>query len=70
MLINGTLFFGFALNVIKKVKAIYYLSIFYISLNLILTLTDQFGFFDLIVLIVNALTLIFLYLSRKHFLKY
>jgi hypothetical protein len=66
---NAAFLFGFALNVAKRVRAIYYISVFYVGLNLTLTITDQFGSIDLMVLTINAITLVLLYLTRKYFLN-
>lgn len=69
MILNAFVLFIFAWNSIKKIKIIYYFSCFYILLNLVLSITDEFGTLDLIVLIINLITIIFLYLSKKEFNK-
>jgi hypothetical protein len=59
------LFCGLQLN--KRTKTIFFLSIFVLVLNIIPTIFDQFGLADLFFVLLNLTTLIFLIVARKEF---
>jgi len=52
----------------KKTKWAYYLSVLVLALNIFLTIFDQFGLVDLLFLLLNLITLIVLIMGRKEFL--
>lgn len=52
----------------KRKKWIYYLTVFVLCLNIILTIFDQFGLVDLLFLLLNLVTLIVLVVARKEIL--
>ena len=60
------LFCGLQLN--KRTKLIFYLSIFVLALNIFPTIFDQFGLVDLLFVLLNIATLGSLMLARKEFL--
>jgi lysylphosphatidylglycerol synthetase-like protein (DUF2156 family) len=51
-----------------KTKYAYWLAFTVLALNIILTIFDQVGVIDILFMLVNLVTLIALYLSRKEFL--
>lgn len=51
----------------RKKKKIYRLAVIVLTLNIVLTIFDQFGFIDLLFLLLNLLTLIVLFIARKEF---
>ena len=60
------LFCGLQLN--KRTKLIFSLSVFVLMLNILPTIFDQFGLADLLFLLLNLITLAFLLIARKEFL--
>jgi hypothetical protein len=67
MILNALLFMFFAWNVKNHNRQIYLVCFFYVALNFLLTITDQFGGLDLVALALNLATLVFLILDRKYF---
>ena len=53
----------------KRKKLIYWLAVTVLALNIILTIFDQVGLVDVLFMLLNAVTLTVLYLSRKEFLS-
>jgi uncharacterized membrane protein HdeD (DUF308 family) len=49
-------------------RQIYWFSVIVLSLNIILTIFDQFGLIDLLFVLLNAITLFFLFRFHKEFL--
>ena len=60
------LFCGLQLN--KRTKLIFSLSVFVLMLNILPAIFDQFGLADLLFLLLNLITLAFLLIARKEFL--
>lgn len=60
------LFCYFQLN--RKSRPIYWLAFVVLSLNIVLTIFDQVGLVDMLFMLLNAVTLAALHLSRKEFL--
>ncbi len=52
----------------KRTKFIFFFSLFVLAVNIFLTIFDQFGLADLLFVLLNLITLIFLILARKEFL--
>jgi len=52
----------------KRKKWIYYLTVLVPCLNIFLTIFDQFGPVDLFFLLLNLITVVFLVIARKEFL--
>ena len=57
-----------ALQLHKRTKFIFYVSVIVLSLNILPTIFDQFGLADLLFLLLNLITLVFLITARKEFL--
>ncbi len=51
----------------KRTKFIFYFSVFVLALNIFPTIFDQFGLADLLFVLLNIATLVFLILARKEF---
>jgi len=64
MVANALAFFIFTWNIQKRKRWIYHISVLYVAVNLILTVTDEFGALDLIILFTNIITLILLINDR------
>lgn len=60
------LFCYFQLN--RKSKPVYWLAFIVLSLNIVFTIFDQVGLADILFMLLNAVTLAALHLSRKDFL--
>lgn len=57
----------FAFFLQRKKKQIYRLAVTILALNILLTIFDQFGFVDLLFVLLNIVILIFLLAARKEF---
>ena len=51
----------------RKKKQVYRFAVIVLTLNIVLTIFDQFGFIDLLFLLLNLITLIVLFIARKEF---
>jgi lysylphosphatidylglycerol synthetase-like protein (DUF2156 family) len=52
----------------RQKKAVYWFAVIVLSLNIILTIFDQFGLIDFLFVLLNIITLIPLLVLRKEFL--
>ena len=52
----------------KRTKFVFYFSVFVLAINIFPTIVDQFGLADLLFVLLNIATLVFLILARKEFL--
>jgi hypothetical protein len=52
----------------RKIKMVFWFAVIVLSLNIILTIFDQFGLIDFIFVLLNLITLIPLLVLRKEFL--
>lgn len=57
-----------ALQLEKRAKPIFYLSVFVLALNIFPTIFDQFGWIDFLFVALNMLTLFTLFMARREFL--
>jgi lysylphosphatidylglycerol synthetase-like protein (DUF2156 family) len=57
-----------ALQMDKRTKLIYFVSVVVLALNIVLTIFDQFGLVDFLFLTLNLITLIALITARREFL--
>lgn len=51
----------------RKKKQIFRLAVIFLALNIVLAIFDQFGFIDLLFLLLNLITLIIVLVARKEF---
>jgi MFS family permease len=49
----------------RREKLFYYFTLFFLAVNIVLTFTDQFGFWDLITLIIDVVIVVLLIVGRK-----
>lgn len=52
----------------RQIKAIYWFAVIVLSLNIVLTIFDQFGWIDFLFLLLNVITLAALFVRRKELL--
>ena len=57
-----------AWQLLKRTKFVFFFSVFVLALNIIPTIFDQFGFADLLFVLLNLVTLVALIVARKDFL--
>lgn len=69
MVVNALVFAVFIWNIKKKNRQIQLIALFYLLINIILTITDQFGWLDMVILIVNVIALPFLFLDIRPLIK-
>lgn len=69
MFLNVFLFLFLAWNVKKIIKGVYLISVFYLTINLLIIIADQLGVVELIFLTTNIITLVFLYINKDYFFK-
>ncbi|PLX25517.1 hypothetical protein C0580_02235 [Candidatus Parcubacteria bacterium] len=62
---NALIFMLFAYLVQQKYKLAYDVALVYILVNVFLTITDQFGIYDFVALILNITTLYYIYEAKK-----
>jgi hypothetical protein len=67
MLINSAIFATLAWLIAKKNQWIFYFAILFLAAHIVLTITDQFGIFDLLVLVIDLATLGILLFNRQLF---
>ena len=64
MLINGLVMIWFGIMIISGGSLVFTLAILYMSLNVVLSITDQFGWVDALILLLNLCLLGSLLVSR------
>jgi hypothetical protein len=69
MYLNSALLIWIGWRIGKGLKLYYYFGILVLSGNIFLTLTDEFGVFDLIVLVIAVGLFILLIVTRSKYLK-
>ena len=70
ILFGDALLMGFCVwQLPKRTKPIFFSSVFVLAANIIPTIFDQFGLADLLFVLLNIATLVFLILARKEFLS-
>jgi len=68
MFSNGIIFLWLSLVIGEKRKWIYYFATFFVAINIVLAVTDEFGISDLVVLAIDCGILIMLVLNRRRLL--
>lgn len=64
MVLNASGFFFFGLNIKKRSKRTHLLAVTFLLLNIFLTITDQFGFWDMLTLLLDGVLLILVIVAR------
>ena len=67
MLANGAVLLVTGLGLGRQRRWLYYFAVVVVVVNLVLTVTDEFGPLDLVVLALNAILLVLLVVVRKHY---
>jgi hypothetical protein len=65
MIANAAVMFWFGLIIISGRNKIFFLAILYIALNVVLSITDQFGMIDALILLLNLCLLGLLFVTRQ-----
>jgi hypothetical protein len=68
MYVNAFVMMFIAWGIGRRQRAYYYLALAVILANILLTITDEFGLFDLIVLLLNLAILFLLLAGRSNYL--
>jgi hypothetical protein len=64
MLINAVVMFWFGIKIASGRAWIFFLAILYIAINAVLSITDQFGWIDALILLLNLIILGLLFITR------
>jgi hypothetical protein len=67
MFTTAVIFLGIAWGVSKRLKGFFYFALLFLAVHILLTVTDEFGIFDSIVLLMDTAILAILLLTRKCF---
>lgn len=65
MVANAAVMFGFGLLILRGHPKIYFLAILYVAVNVVLSITDQFGWIDALTLLLNLILLGMLFVTRQ-----
>ena len=65
MLANAGFMFGFGYVIIKGHRWTFFLAILYVAVNVVLSITDQFGWFDFLIMLLNLVLLGLLFVTRQ-----
>ena len=65
MLINASIFVGFGVLIRKGQPWVFFLAILYVAVNVVLSITDQFGWFDFLIMLLNLVLLGLLFVTRQ-----
>jgi hypothetical protein len=63
------IFIGLLVGIVRKIKIIYILGLFFLVINAVLSITDELGLFDIISLLLSITTFITLLSIHNIFLK-
>lgn len=65
MLINASIFVGFGFLIRKGQPWMFFVGILYVALNVVLSITDQFGWIDFFIMLLNMVLLGLLFVTRQ-----
>ena len=65
MLINAGIFVGFGFLIRKAQPWVFFLGILYVTVNVVLSITDQFGWIDFLIMFLNLVLLGLLFITRQ-----
>ena len=68
MLVDAVVMLVCGLYINRKVKLIFWFAVSALALNIFLTIFDQVGLADILFALLNLITLVMLFMSRKEFL--
>ena len=66
MIANAGALFWFGLMIAGGRNKIFFFAILYVALNIVLSVTDQFGWIDALILLLNLILLGLLVVTRRH----
>ena len=69
MVANAAVMLWFGFMIIRAQAHIFFLAILYIALNVVLSITDQFGWIDAIILLLNLTILGLVFVTRQRLLQ-
>jgi len=69
MIVDALIFFLIGWKIDQYKKPIYYFALVFIGINILLTIFDQMGVYDFIILFVDLIVFFFLFFSRKVFTR-
>ena len=64
MIANAAVMFWFGVMIVSRRNWVFFLGILYMALNVVLSITDQFGWIDAIILLLNLCVLGMLFVTR------
>jgi hypothetical protein len=64
MFINAGFFIGFGFLIRKAQPWVFFLGILYVTVNVVLSITDQFGWIDFLIMLLNLVLLGLLFVTR------
>jgi hypothetical protein len=65
MVANAMVMLWFGVKIVSGGKRIFFLGILYVALNVVLSITDQFGWIDALILLLNLCLLGLLFITRQ-----
>ena len=65
MLINASAFLGFGLLIQRGRSWVFFLATLYVAVNVVLSITDQFGWLDFLIMLINLILLGLLFVTRQ-----
>jgi hypothetical protein len=65
MFINAVVMFWFGMKIVGGQNWIFFLAILYTAFNVVLSITDQFGWIDALILLLNLCLLGLLFVARQ-----
>ena len=69
MLVNAVVMAWFGLQIDNGRAWVFFLAITYLALNVVLSITDQFGWFDALILLLNLALLGLLFVTRQRMIQ-
>jgi len=67
MFINQLIFLGIVWGISRRLKAVFFFALVFLSVNLSFSVTDEFGIFDWLVLALDVIMLVILVWIRRYF---
>ena len=65
MIANAAVLVWFGITIVEGLTQVFFLAIVYTALNIVLSITDQFGWVDFLVLLLNLCLLVLLFVTRR-----
>ena len=65
MIANAVVMLWFGLKIVSGEKRVFFLAILYVALNVVLSVTDQFGWIDALILLLDLCLLGLLFVTRQ-----